>query len=45
MMDIYGECRIADLNLPPNSTITMINKIIIIASGQTVILPECLYVL
>lgn len=43
-----GECRIADLNLPPNSTITMINRNneVIAPSGQTVILPgDVLYVL
>jgi len=43
-----GECRIADLNLPPNSTITMINRNneVIVPSGQTVILPgDVLYVL
>lgn len=43
-----GECRIADLNLPPNSTITMINRNneVIAPSGQTVILPgDILYVL
>ncbi|HOB28089.1 MAG TPA: potassium/proton antiporter [Bacteroidales bacterium] len=43
-----GECRVADLNLPPNSTITMINRNneVIAPSGQTVILPgDVLYVL
>jgi cell volume regulation protein A len=43
-----GECRIADLNLPPNSTITMINRNneVIVPSGQTVIKPgDILYLL
>ncbi|HNQ19690.1 MAG TPA: TrkA C-terminal domain-containing protein, partial [Bacteroidales bacterium] len=43
-----GECLVADLNLPPNSTITMINRNneVIAPSGQTVILPgDVLYVL
>ncbi|HQD35402.1 MAG TPA: potassium/proton antiporter [Bacteroidales bacterium] len=43
-----GECRIADLNLPPNSTITMINRNneVIAPSGQTVIKPgDILYLL
>lgn len=47
--EIYrGECLIADLNLPPNSTITMINRNdeVIAPSGQTIILPgDILYVL
>jgi cell volume regulation protein A len=43
-----GECRIADLNLPPNSAITMINRNndVIVPSGQTVIKPgDILYLL
>jgi cell volume regulation protein A len=47
--EIYsGECIIADLELPPNSTITMINRNdeVIAPSGQTKILPgDILYVL
>jgi len=43
-----GECLVADLNLPPNSTITMINRNneVIAPSGQTVIKPgDILYLL
>lgn len=43
-----GECLVADLNLPPNSTITMINRNneVIVPSGQTVIKPgDILYLL
>ncbi len=47
--EIYeGECKISDLNLPSNTTITMINRNneIIAPSGQTTILPgDVLFVL
>lgn len=43
-----GECQIADLKLPSNSTITMINRNnqVIAPSGQTIIMPgDTLFVL